>query len=193
MERKARLFGYARVSSEEQNLSMQIDALQKAGCKRIFIDDGISGYRKHRPGIDDTLRELTDGDTLLAWSVDRLGRNVGNLIDLKDECGKRQVALRSIMEVIDPATADGEFTFHLAAALAQREYRRISERTKAGMAAAKARGAVFGRPPKLTPAQIGRARRDLAAGKRDKRQIARRLGVAPVTLARALKRLEASS
>jgi DNA invertase Pin-like site-specific DNA recombinase len=193
MEQKARLFGYARVSSEDQNLSMQLDALERAGCKRIFIDDGVSGFRKHRPGMDDTLRELADGDTLLAWSIDRLGRNIDHLIDLKKECGRRRVELRSIMEVIDTTTADGEFAFHMAAALAQREYRRISERTKAGMASAKARGAVFGRPPKLTPAQIRRARRDLAAGRRDAREIARRLGVAPITLARALKRLEPAS
>jgi DNA invertase Pin-like site-specific DNA recombinase len=193
MDREAKLLGYARVSKDDQNLSLQLDALQRAGCKRIFIDDGISGYRKHRPGIDDTLKELTGGDTLLAWSVDRLGRNVGNLIDLKDECGRRQVELRSIMEVIDLTTADGEFAFHLAAALAQREYRKISERTKAGMASAKARGAVFGRPRKLTAAQIRRARRDLAANKRNVKALARRFGVAPITLVRALKRSEASS
>lgn len=121
------------------------------------------------------------------------GRNVGNLIDLKDECGRRQVALRSIMEVIDISTADGEFNFILAAAHAQREYRKISERTKAGMASAKARGAVLGRPPKLTAAQIRRAKQEVDSGKQDMRKIARRLRVAPVTLARALKRLEASA
>src|SRR5262249_50631279 len=158
---------------------LQLDALKKAGCHRIFIDDGISGFRKRRPGLDDTLREITKGDTLLAWSVDRLGRNVSHLVDLKDECGRRQVSLRSLVEVIDPTTADGEFTFHIAAALAQREYRRISERTKAGMAAAKARGAVFGRPPKLTLRQVKRARRELASGKRDERELARALNVSP--------------
>ncbi|WP_441711623.1 recombinase family protein [Hyphomicrobium sp. 2TAF46] len=144
------LIGYARVSTDDQNLDLQIDALNQARCDRIFCDQGYSGVLRSRPALDDAMLLLTPGDTLVTWKLDRLGRSLSHLISLVAELEVRGVAFRSISDAIDTRTAGGRLQFHMLGALAEFERSLISERTKAGMAAARARGTRLGRPAKLT-------------------------------------------
>lgn len=144
-----RLIGYARVSTNGQELKLQLDALEKAGCpkKLIFVDKG-SGAKAARPGLDACLRELKEGDTLIAWRLDRLGRSVRHLIDLVEQLRQRKVGFKSLCDgAIDTTTASGELIFHVFTALAQFERRLIQERTRAGLEAARARGRKGGRKP----------------------------------------------
>lgn len=139
--------GYARVSTDEQNPALQFDALNKAGCQRIF-SDSASGATASRPALEHALSSLKFGDTLVVWKLDRLGRSLSHLMDLVEELERRGVAFRSLSEAIDTSTASGRLLFHVMGALAEFERALISERTRAGMAAARARGAAIGRPPK---------------------------------------------
>jgi Enterobacteriaceae phage serine recombinase len=189
MGRGADRIGYARVSTEDQNLALQIDALKAAGCARIFCDHGVSGVCISRPALDDALVTLRRGDTLVIWKLDRLGRSLAHLINVVDELGQRGIGFCSLSQAIDTATAGGKLMFHVWGALAEFERELISERTKAGMAAAKARGTALGRPPKLTSGQVTQARTALMAGQ-DAAQLAKELDVSPLTLARAVKRRE---
>lgn len=148
------LIGYARVSTEEQNLDLQIDALERAGCDRIFCDRGFSGALRSRPALDDALQSLRSGDTLVTWKLDRLGRSLSHLISLVTDLQSNGVAFKSISDAIDTSTAGGRLQFHMLGALAEFERSLISERTKAGMAAARARGTCLGRPSKLSEGQI---------------------------------------
>lgn len=140
--------GYARVSTGEQNPALQFDALSQAGCERIFTDSA-SGASLDRPELGKALSELRSGDTLVTWKLDRLGRSLAHLIILITQLDARGVAFRSLSEAIDTGTASGRLLFHVMGALAEFERALISERTRAGMAAARARGRVIGRPPKL--------------------------------------------
>lgn len=140
--------GYARVSTDEQSVDLQIDALKRAGCERIFRDNDYSGALKSRPALDDALDYLEPGDTLVTWRLDRLGRSLSHLISLVADLERRGVAFRSLSEAIDTSTASGRLQFHMMGALAEFERALISERTKAGMAAARSRGVQFGRPTK---------------------------------------------
>ncbi len=142
------LIGYARVSTDEQSVDLQIDALERAGCGRIFFDSGFSGALRSRPALDEVLVELKSGDTLVTWRLDRLGRSLSHLITLVGDLEKRGIAFKSLSEAIDTSTAGGRLQFHMMGALAEFERSLISERTKAGMAAAKIRGAQLGRPSK---------------------------------------------
>ena len=138
----ARLIGYARVSTNGQELQLQNDALLKAGVpqKLIFVDK-VSGAKAARPGLDECLRQLREGDTLLVWRLDRLGRSVRHLIDLVENLRQRKVGFKSICDgAVDTTTASGELIFHVFSALAQFERRLIQERTNAGLKAARARG-----------------------------------------------------
>ena len=146
---KGRLIGYARVSTNGQELASQIDALKKAGCKKdLIFTDKVSGSKSERPGLDACLKELKKGDTLVVWRLDRLGRSMHHLIDLIDQLQKRAVGFRSICDGhIDTTTATGELVFHIFSSLAQFERKLIQERTKAGISAARARGHVGGRRP----------------------------------------------
>jgi len=179
--------GYARVSTEEQNLRMQLDALRSAGCDRIFRDEGISAVARTRPGLNRALRRLKPGDVLVVWKLDRLGRSLTHLIDVIGELRDDGIGFQSLQEQIDTTSAGGRFYFHMLAALAEFERELIVERTKAGMAAAKRQGVRIGRPPKLTPAQVERARERIAKGE-TAASIAAELRVNPTTLSRALKR-----
>jgi len=145
---KAKLVGYARVSTNGQDLRLQLDALQKAGVSRVNIfKDKVSGAKAARFGLDKCLRALQPGDTLLVWRLDRLGRSLRHLIDLVEDLRQRQVGFRSLQDgVIDTTTASRELIFHIFTALAQFERRLIQERTKAGLSAARARGRNGGRP-----------------------------------------------
>ena len=140
--------GYARVSTEEQDVQLQLDALREAGCReeQIFIDK-VSGARSKRPGLDACLDALEPGDTLLVWRLDRLGRSMPHLVTLIQELLKKGIAFRSLRDgAIDTTSASGELIFHIFSALAQFERRLIQERTKAGLAVARSRGRCGGRP-----------------------------------------------
>ncbi len=142
------LIGYARVSTDEQSVALQIDALERAGCGRIFCDNGLSGVLRSRPALDEALSHVRAGDTLVTWRLDRLGRSLSHLISLVGDLEKRGIAFKSLSEAIDTSTAGGRLQFHMMGALAEFERSLISERTKAGMAAARIRGIRIGRPMK---------------------------------------------
>jgi DNA invertase Pin-like site-specific DNA recombinase len=145
----SRLVGYARVSSNGQELQLQLDALKKAGvAKAEVFTDKVSGSKAARPGLEKCLQQLKPGDTLLVWRLDRLGRSIRHLIDLVADLHQRGVRFKSLCDgAIDTTTASGELIFHVFSALAQFERRLIVERTNAGLTAARARGRLGGRPP----------------------------------------------
>ena len=145
----ARLVGYARVSTQDQDLALQIDALLKYGvAKELIFTDKASVAKHQRPGLDTCLAQLREGDVLLVWRLDRLGRSVRHLVKLIDELRDRQIGFRSVCDgAIDTTTPSGELIFLVFSALAQFERRLIQERTNAGLAAARARGRKGGRPP----------------------------------------------
>lgn len=185
---RGRRIGYARVSTEDQNLALQIDALEEAGCEIIFKDKGISGTRAARPGLDKALASLQRGFDLVVWKIDRLGRDTEHLNRTARELLEQGVGFHSLCELIDLTTPNGRLLYRILAAFAEHERDTISVRTKAGMAAAKARGAILGRPRKLSEAKIVRARQMIARGQATAAAMARKLKVSPLTLARALKR-----
>ena len=147
------LIGYARVSTQDQNLDLQIEALTKAGCKKIF-DDKISGSRTERPGLANMLEMLREDDTLIVWKLDRLGRRVKNLIDLVGELHKRGVQFKSLTDSIDTATPSGRFFFHVMASLAEMERELTVERTRAGLEVARQLGRIGGRKRQMTDSKI---------------------------------------
>ena len=141
------LIGYARVSSTQQELQLQLDALEKAGCSKdkIFVDK-ISGAKSQRPGLDKCLSELEKGDTLVVWRLDRLGRSMHHLVSLVEDLRQKGIGFKSICDgVIDTTTASGELIFNIFSSLAQFERRLIQERTRAGLEAARSRGRSGGR------------------------------------------------
>ena len=177
--------GYARVSTLEQDEALQHDALTAAGCQRIFVDRA-SGKLEHRPGLDTMLEQLRPGDSVTVWRLDRLGRSLRHLIDVVADLEARGVAFRSLMESIDTSTPGGKLTFHLFGALAEFERDLIRERTMAGLAAARARGRIGGRPTVWTPAKLKVARSMYAGGEHDVATIARVVGVSRASVYRAL-------
>lgn len=185
-----RYIGYARVSTEEQNLDLQCRALQQAGCHQIFKDCGFSGISQQRPGLATALAALRSGDTLVVWRLDRLGRSLPHLITLIETIGRRNAAFRSLCEHIDTGSAGGRLVFHMMGALAEFERSLISERTRAGLMAARARGQQLGRPRKLTSQQIEYARTAMADGTHPLGVLAARFDVTASTLRRALKNIE---
>jgi len=146
---EGKLLGYARVSTNGQELQLQTDALLKAGVpKKLIFLDKVSGAKTARPGLDDCLGQLREADTLIVWRLDRLGRSVRHLIDLVDQLRQRKIGFKSICDgAIDTTTASGELIFNVFASLAQFERRLIQERTKAGLESARARGRLGGRKP----------------------------------------------
>ena len=147
-----RFIGYARVSREEQNLELQMNALKSAGCdKEHIFTDKVSGAKAERPGLAQCLEMLNAGDTLTVWRLDRLGRSVSHLIKLIDDLKKGGISFKSICDgVIDTTTASGELIFNIFSSLSQFERRLIQERTRAGLSAARARGRLGGRKPILS-------------------------------------------
>ena len=176
------LIGYARVSSEDQNLDLQIDALKKTGCSKIFSDK-LSGINKKRPGLDDALSHLRSGDTFVIWKLDRLGRNLKGLIELVGKLEETGVHFQSITDGIDTTTPAGRFFFHVMASLAQMERELLIERTKEGLIAARKRGRVGGRRRIMTPSKVEAAKKLLAEGMPPK-DVAQNLGVSIPTLYR---------
>ena len=141
--------GYARVSTQDQDLSLQLDALNDAGCKKIYKEK-ITGSKKERPQLQKMLGQLRKGDVVVIWKLDRLARSLKDLVGLVNEIQEKGGALHSLNDLIDTTTPHGKFTFHIFAALAEFERDIISERTKAGLAAARARGRKGGRPKGLS-------------------------------------------
>ena len=176
------LIGYARVSTQDQNLDLQIDALTKAGCQRVF-DDKISGSRAERPGLIKALEMLREGDTLVVWKLDRLGRSVKNLVDLVGELHKQGVQFKSLTDAIDTGTPSGRFFFHVMASLAEMERELTIERTRAGLEVARKLGRKGGRKRQMTDSKIESAKQLLANGV-PPREVATNLGVSVPTLYR---------
>ena len=147
--------GYARVSTADQHLRMQEDALKIAGCEEIYTDV-ISGVKSHRPGLDKALSYAREGDTIVVWKLDRLGRSIQHLIQTITSLIEKKIGFKSLQENIDTSTSGGKLIFHIFSALAEFERDLIQERTQAGLKAARARGKMGGRPPLLDTRQINR-------------------------------------
>ncbi len=174
--------GYARVSTQDQKLELQLDALTSNGCEQVF-QEKKSGKNKERPELENMLGLLRSGDTVVVWKLDRLGRSLRDLIDLVAEFKKRGVDFVSLQDGINTATSTGRFTFNIFASLAEFEREIIKERTKAGLVAARARGRAGGRPKGLSPKAMEKARSAkvlLASGKRPE-EIAKILGISRAT------------
>lgn len=175
------LIGYARVSTQDQKPQLQIDALKGAGCERIF-DEKASGAQSERPMLKEALAFLREGDTLVVWKLDRLARSLRQLIDTIETLEARRIGLRSLTENIDTTTSGGRLVFHIFGALAEFERSIIRERTVAGLASARARGRLGGRPRAMTPEDVAIAKTLLANREISVKEIARRQGVSVSTL-----------
>jgi DNA invertase Pin-like site-specific DNA recombinase len=183
--------GYARISTDDQSLASQHDALTAAGCEVVFEDRGVSGLAARRPGLDAALARIDSGDVLIVWKLDRLGRSLPHLIETVRKLGERGAGFASLSESIDTTTAGGKLIFHIMGALAEFEHALIRERVNAGIAAARKRGKHVGRPRKLSPEQIAHARKAIEGGLQTPAGMAGLLGVDHSTLWRSMKRLEA--
>ena len=177
--------GYCRVSTDDQNPDLQLAALKRAGCRTIFTDKATGAHVK-RPELAKCLKVLNAGDVLVVWKLDRLGQSLHDLITLLDDLKACGVAFRSLTEAIDTATPTGRAMWQMVGILAELERSLIQERTKAGRAAAIARGVKMGRKPKLSPQQVAHARKLLEQGEAP-RDIARLLKVSWRTVERALR------
>lgn len=180
--------GYARVSTCDQNLDLQIRALKAAGCAQIFRDNGISAVAPERPDFAEVLSVLQSGDTLVIWKMDRAFRSLIHALSVLEDLEQRGIEFVSLTEQIDTATAMGRFVYQMRNAFAELERAIISERTRAGMAAARERGVTLGRPRKLTDEQVKYAKAELEKEQATIAHLAKMLDVAPLTLSRALKR-----
>ncbi len=177
--------GYARVSTEDQKLHLQRDALRATGCKKIF-EEKASGAGVRLPAREQLLEYARPGDIVVVYKLDRLGRSLRDLVEIVNALGEGGVGLRCLHEAIDTTTAAGKLTFHIFAALSEFETDLIRERTRAGLAAARDRGVKLGRPLALTPEQVEMARSMMANPKLSARQVANELGVHRATLYRSL-------
>ena len=190
-ERNLAVIGYARVSTDEQHLDLQRDALKGAGCVRIFEDEGVSAVAKVRPGFTLALEMLCPGDTFVVWKMDRAFRSLRHALDTLELFEKTGIEFRSLTEQIDTTTPVGKLLYRIINALAEFERDLNSERTKAGMEAARKRGKRVGRPPKLTKKQAERAAGKLAADPGlTLAALAKELKVSPRTLKRAIAEIE---
>lgn len=179
------IIGYARVSTSKQDTTLQIDALTTAGCERIY-QEYKSGKSKDRPELTRCLDALREGDVLIVWRLDRLGRSLKDLIEIVSELESKGVGFQSLNESIDTTSSSGKLIFHVFAALSEFERSLIQERTKAGLAAARARGRKGGRPKKMSTDQVRKARAMLTDPMLTKSEVAKHFGVSRVTLNAAL-------
>jgi DNA invertase Pin-like site-specific DNA recombinase len=182
-------YGYARVSADEQNPAMQLAALKKAGCAKLFKDE-VTGAHVNRPALTRCLKTLQTGDTLIVWKLDRLGRSLRDLITMLDGFKQGGIKFQSLTEAIDTETPTGRAMWQMIGVLAELERSLITERTRAGVKAAQRRGVKFGRKAKLTPDRLTHARTLINQGKTPT-QVAKILDVSRATLYRALQREEA--
>lgn len=175
------LIGYARVSTLDQNLDLQRDALKKAGCEKTF-EDKASGGKVDRPGLQEALEYTREGDTILVWRLDRLGRSLKHLIEMVTQLNERGVGFRSLQEAIDTTTSGGKLVFQIFGALAEFERNLIRERTQAGLEAARARGRNGGRPKALDGKKVELAYQLYDAKKQSVKEICQILGISKPTL-----------
>lgn len=183
--------GYARVSTQDQNLDLQIDALNAAGCEKI-ISEKRSGAIARREGLDKVLEFARAGDELVVWRLDRLGRTVGNLIGLVNQLEEKGVKFTSLNDGIDTSKASGKFFFHMMSAVAQMERDLLRERVQAGLKAAKKKGKVGGRPRAMTDKQFSKAKEMVASGMPPK-EVAKKIKVTLPTLYRWLSKQDNNS
>jgi DNA invertase Pin-like site-specific DNA recombinase len=176
------LIGYARVSTQDQSLVLQRDALNRANCGKIY-EDKMSGAQSERPGLAFALEALREGDMLVVWKLDRLGRSVKALVNLVNDLSDRGIHFKSLTDSIDTSTPSGRFFFHVMASLAQMERELIVERTRAGLIAARHQGRIGGRKRRMTDSKIDSAKKLLANGIAPK-EVAKNLGVSVPTLYR---------
>jgi DNA invertase Pin-like site-specific DNA recombinase len=177
------IIGYARISATDPMPAAQIDALNFAGCARLFSDEGISGGALKRPALDRALACLRAGDVLVVWKLDRLGRSLSYLTRLIKELGEKGIGFRSLSEAIDTTAPQGSLVLHFVGALVEFERSLVTERTRVGMAAARQRGVRAGRKPKLTPEKIAHAQRLIDQGE-SPAEVARSFEVSVATLYR---------
>ena len=180
------LIGYARVSTQDQTLNLQKDALEKIGCSKIFTDT-ISGATTERKGLDEAIAYVREGDTLVVWKLDRLGRSLKHLIETITALNNRKIGFKSITENIDTTTSGGKLIFHIFGALAEFERDIIRERTKAGLIAARARGRVGGRPKALTLKKVQMAQQLYNDKRNSIADICKTLTISRATLYRYVK------
>ena len=186
------LIGYARVSTQDQNPQLQLDALKAAGCGRVFVERA-SGAQRERPELRAALGYMRSGDTLVVWKLDRLARSLKQLIETIESLDADKIGFCSLTEAIDTTTAGGRLVFQIFGALAEFERQVIRERTMAGLVAARAQGRTGGRPPSLRPKDIGAAKALLRDPEITVSEVARRLGVAPSTLYRHLPKARSAA
>ncbi|HBP6601303.1 TPA: recombinase family protein [Pseudomonas aeruginosa] len=175
-------FGYARVSTDDQTTALQADALKQAGCSRVYEDKASGKASMARPQLEECLADLREGDTLVVWRLDRLGRSLPDLVRIVTELEQKGVAFESLTERIETSSASGKLIFHVFAALAEFERNLIRERTKAGLAAARVRGRVGGRKPKLDAKQIRQIKALLRDRNTSVTELAKDYGVSRTTI-----------
>ena len=175
--------GYARVSTQVQNLDLQIDALKKSGCEKIFTDK-MSGGVQERPGLSEAINFARQGDSLVVWRLDRLGRSLQHLIECVNRLQISNIGFASIQENIDTSTMNGKLVFHIFGAMAEFEKSLIRERTMSGLAAARARGRVGGRPRKINQSQLSLIKAVMTSDDRNISELCKTLGVSRSTIYR---------
>ena len=181
------IIGYARVSTHDQNLDSQLDALQKADCEQIF-QEKITGKIKDRPELISCLKALRKGDVLVVWKLDRLARSLKDLVEIITDLNQREIGFKSLTEAIDTTSATGRLVFHIFGALAEFEHSLIRERTIAGLDAARARGRKGGRKPSMSENDIKKAKAMLSDPQITKTEVAKHFGVSRVTLNNSLNK-----
>ncbi|MDN5626057.1 MAG: recombinase family protein [Acinetobacter sp.] len=181
------IIGYARVSTQEQHLDAQLDALNNANCEQIF-EEKITGKHKDRPELKTCVKTLRKGDVLIVWKLDRLARSLKDLVEIITELNDREIGFRSLTEAIDTTSATGKLVFHIFGALAEFEHSLIRERTIAGLDAARARGRKGGRKPSMSGKDIKKAKAMLNDPQITKTEVAKHFGVSRVTLNSSLNK-----
>lgn len=186
--------GYARVSTDDQRLDLQLTALKESGCDIVFRDQGATGTNMERPGLHAVINRLQPGDTLVVWRLDRLGRSLTDLVQFIEELGERNCDFRSLNEAIDTRTPGGKLIFHIMAAFAEFERNLISERTRAGLAEARLRGSRLGRPRKaLSEEEIEEILLTLQEPGQTLKEVAAQYRMSPNTLRRRLSAAKAAA
>lgn len=181
------IIGYARVSTQDQHPELQLDALGQAGCEQIF-QEKMTGTLRERPELSLCLRTLRKGDTLVVWRMDRLARSLRDLVEIIEDLHKHEIGFRSLTESIDTTSASGKLVFHIFGALAEFEHSLILERTKAGLAAARARGRKGGRKPSMSASDVKRAAAMLSDPMMTKAEVAEHFQISRTTLNASLRR-----